>query len=588
MAKGLTMTGCVSKRGIWALVAASWLANAAIVQAEAPKASRWAGPGAYLYVEITRPEVLIDRASSDRINGLLKAVPGYAKALEGDQYRTFRTVADVVAGQLGTTPEKGLRDLTGGGIALAIEGAKGSEKIFVAITPKDAAFLTRAHEKLLELARQDAATKGKADPVAVSEYRGMKLYTIAPQEIHAIVSGSLVLANSPDLLRAVIDRASGEDSKSLAENANFKARHEVADSNAVAWAFARLDLLRGLDPNAKKPDAGALFLLGPWIEAVTKGDWATASLGWTGDKLSAELTLSAPPSGRSDAMKRYVPNGPDGAPQPVRVPRQIASGGLWRDLSSIWEVRAEIFPPETVQGLAQLDTQAGTFFGGRDFGTGVLGAIGSRWRVVVADQDFDAMKPAPDAKYPAVAIILDLKPDDEEFATRLKSAFQSFIGLANLGAAQTKAPPLMLSSEECQGATISTAKFLPPGKAEAGEPVNARYNLSPSAVQVGNHFVLSTSLGLARDLVPALKAPVQNVDATLIAEADGATLANLLGRNRSRLITQNMLEKGNARPKAEGEIGLMIELVKYLGHASLKAQDRPDSTTIKLEFLLDK
>ena len=71
-----------------------------------------------------------------------------------------------------------------------------------------------------------------------------------------------------------------------------------------------------------------------------------------------------------------------------------------------------------------LHLPAGTFFGGRDFGTGVLGAIGENWTFVVADQDFDKMDPAPDVKLPAFAFVIELKPDDEEFATRLKSAFQ--------------------------------------------------------------------------------------------------------------------------------------------------------------------
>ena len=150
--------------------------------------------------------------------------------------------------------------------------------------------------------------------------------------------------------------------------------------------------------------------------------------------------------------------------------------------------RADLLTPEAVQGLAQLDTFAGQFFGGRDFGTGVLGALTSDWRLVVAMQDYAAMSPVPDVKLPAFALVVDVRPDDEDFAARLKVAFQSFVGLANLGAAQSKAPPLELGSETFEGVTISTTHFMAPVNKPNNEaedkdkgPVHSRHNFSPSA-----------------------------------------------------------------------------------------------------------
>ena len=172
-------------------------------------------------------------------------------------------------------------------------------------------------------------------------------------------------------------------------------------------------------------------------------------------------------------------------------------------MSAIWEVRNDLFPPQVVQGLAQLDTFAGQYFGGRDFGSGVLGAIGADWRIVVAEQDYSQIKPVPDLKLPAFALVIDLKPDDDDFAQRLKVAFQSFIGLANLGAAQSKAPPLELGSETVDGVTIATSHFMVPKAAPGSkEPVHQRQNFSPSAAQVDSHFILSSSLGLTKDLIP--------------------------------------------------------------------------------------
>ncbi len=578
------------RRGGERLLALGLLLGVPIVAtAQEVPGSRWVSNEAFFYAEVPHPVSAIDRATSDRVASLLKAVPGYQKALEGPDVRKVFDVVNLVASQLGTTWDKAARDLTGGGIVVAAEGTNAPDRVFLVMTPSDVAFAEKAHAKLLELARADATSKGNPDPIKENEHRGVKAYSVGANEAHAIVNGSLVIANSGETLKVVIDRALDGKTSSIVEDPSFSERHKQATPDTLAWAFARTDRLRTLDPKryAAKPDAGATFLFGPWTEAALKGDWAALGLTWTESKMAAELSLATPKDGYSDAMKRYLPAKGSGAPRPVSVPNAIGGASLWRDLSSIWEVRAEIFPPETVQGLAQLDTTAGTFFGGRDFGTGVLGALASRWNIVIADQDFAKMDPVPDVKYPAFAVILELKPDDEEFATRLKSAFQSFIGLVNLGAAQTKAQPLMLGSDSVDGLSISTSRYLPEKGKAKGEPVNARYNFSPSAVQVGNYFVVSSNLQLAKDLVPALKAEPGSTESTLLAEVSGSALASILDRNRERLVMQNMLEKGNAKEQSEGEIQLLLNLLRYLGRASLSAADRDDSAIFNLDFQLD-
>jgi hypothetical protein len=240
-----------------------------------------------------------------------------------------------------------------------------------------------------------------------------------------------------------------------------------------------------------------------------------------------------------------------------------------------------------VQGLAQLDTFAGQYFGGRDFGSGVLGAIGPDWRLVVAEQDYSTIKPVPDTKLPAFALVIDLKPDDDDFAQRLKVAFQSFIGLANLGAAQSKAPPLELGSETVDGVTIATSHFMAPKAAPgAKEPVHQRQNYSPSAAQVDNHFILSSSLGLTKDLIPVLRQPAKQTDVTAILAADGKALVHLLELNRVRLVSQNMLEKGNDKATASAQIDLLLGLLRYAGVGTLTAKDGADAVDFRLDFAL--
>ena len=168
------------------------------------------------------------------------------------------------------------------------------------------------------------------------------------------------------------------------------------------------------------------------------------------------------------------------------------------------------------------------------------------------------------------------------------AAFQSFIGLANLGAAQTKAPPLMLGSETVDGLTISTSKFQPEIEPPKG---TSRWTAATTSrrrpCRWMTDFVISSSLGLARDLVPkTLREPA--------AHHSTSCSSGPRGRRpwRARCWTGIALssscrtcsDKGNAREAAEGEVNLLLELLRYLGRGTLTASDRDDAVVLKAEF----
>src|SRR5205809_242802 len=83
----------------------------------------------------------------------------------------------------------------GGGIIAAVEADAGKEpRIYLLITPKDAGLLDRASRVVLEMARGDAAAKGKPDPVMTTEHRGLKVYASGGTQggAYAMMGGRLV------------------------------------------------------------------------------------------------------------------------------------------------------------------------------------------------------------------------------------------------------------------------------------------------------------------------------------------------------------------------------------------------------------
>jgi hypothetical protein len=580
---------------VLALSFAPLLAPAPAAETPAP---RWIAADAAVYLEVSRPALLIDTALRPQVQGALRALPPLQKFLEGESYRTLRMVADVVAERLGTTSENALRKLTAGGVTLAIEGEAGSvPRTFLVVTPDDADFGPRVVDAVITLARQDAANKGKPDPVKSAEYRDARGYEVG-KVVYALVEGSLVFSDRAETLKTIIDRARDgmKGAGAIADDDAWKARRARVASDALGWGFARLDRLRTLDPKRfnlpGKPRAQLTLLFGSWLEALRTAPWIEASLSGGDRRLAASVTLPVPPGGYRESLAGFVPAHGTGAPGLLSPPGTIANLSLWRDASAIWEARTELFTPEVQQNLAKLDTFAGQFFGGRDFGTGVLGALDPRWRLVIAHQDYRALAPSPDLRLPGFALIADLNPDDDDFNQRLKVAFQSFVGLVNLGAAQKGEPPLEQGSEVFEGVTISTSRYMVP-KAESADAkdsvrtaVHQRFNFTPSIAQVENHFILSTSVGLTRALIQLLKAPAAVTDVTLLLEADGPALAHLVALNRNRLIMQNMLDKGHDQAAAETEIDQLGRLLHSLGRGRLTVQDGSETLRFDLGFTL--
>ena len=584
---GRPFNACRVSSGLFVLALASFASpsSTAGIEPNSTDAARSIAADAVVCVEIPRPDRLIARGTDPRFQDYLKLLPQYQKLLKDPKFGELRAVVNLIATQLDTTWDQGLRDLTGGGITAALEADPGQEpRVYLLITPKKKELLERANQVVLKLARQDAKDKGKPEPVMTSDHRGVVVYVLGDDKgvAYGLVAGKLAISNSLNNLKRLIDRMvpiaakSGEPAVSgkgsfvsLAERAEWKTLKEKQDADSLAWGVAAMDRLRQLDPkrygSSNKPDTGVIVLFGSWFQAIQKAPWLTASIRWSHTELGAAIDLPVPKDGRAPAYKGYVPGPGKGAAPLIQPPGTIASLSLWRDMETFWESRADLFPPETVQGFAQFDTLAGQFFGGREFGTDVLGQFSPHWRLVVAQQAYEALKPQPDVKYPAVAIVAELDSPDSDFGERFKVAFQAIIGISNVDGNQKKAAALELGTEDVEGIKLTTARYMiPRHTASASEAPSPRYNFTPATAQVSKYLIFSSSVALARDLIKELKSKNGGADVseTAVLEADGPELARLLEINRSRLAMHLMLGRGLTKEKAEGQVELGLSFLR--------------------------
>ena len=95
-----------------------------VARADAPAAvdvSRWVSDDAVIYVEATRPADLVDRLMDPRVRKPLLGVPSIKKAVEGEPFRHVQEVAKLLSDKLGTSWDKTIQGITGGGIVFAVE-----------------------------------------------------------------------------------------------------------------------------------------------------------------------------------------------------------------------------------------------------------------------------------------------------------------------------------------------------------------------------------------------------------------------------------------------------------------------------------
>ena len=560
-----------------------------------------------IYLRINEPaKLFLDEFRNPIFLNALKNIPQIGGQLENPQIDQVKMVLGLLASTEDISWSEMVREVLAGPAEIALSPYP--QKLVMTVKPKDAARLGRLHAKLLEFIQQDAQNKGNPDPVKKFKHGETDCFSLAPTEAHAIYGGRFVLASSEKILGDALDVLSG--AKKLPSTLDKEPRFAEAVKSATpdsrqAFGFARMDLIRKSNPGtytvADDYNPLLALLFGGWVEAYRQADWLGMAMDWKANKpaLEAFLPISADVA-KGELRKAFTPPKGVYAAKPLSVPNQLGTLSLWRDLGKVWNIRENVVTGPALQGLNGLDNGIGQFFGGRDFGTGVLGSLKPDWRIVVAEQDSKTMIPKPDLVLPAFAISVGYDKKDEDFRQRWVIAFQSLIGVLNVVGGQQKAPVLVQNQEDFEGAKIYSAKYLPPVKPANAKPgdsktdeegIHIRHNFRPTLVLSGDHLIISSTTEMARDVVKAIKLADSSSDAppqAMSVDLDGKRIAGLVDVNRERLVMQNMVEKGHGKAAAQTEIGAIEGMIRGLNHAMITAEDTENQFRLKLSLDLNQ
>jgi hypothetical protein len=571
------------RRFIAALALASLISLQALAAEPVPPRVDCVPAGAVLVAELSRPEAVLDLVLCKQVVDAVQNTPQYKYQAEQPQFQQLLQWIRIAEASLGTDWQTALRKLTGGGITLAVTSGGGSLLI---IDAKDENILRRFHELVLATVRGEAEKQKQPSPVTSKPYGELTQWSFG-KEFHVLAGSRLLLSNQAELLHSALDLQAGRG-KSIASQAPLRSARQALGQGATGTLLVDLEAVRK-DPNVQAKltqhnDPGAVLFFASVIDALKESSWLGLNLKVEKDKLTLNGTLDR--QSTSDLSAFTLPKGKEGALPALAVPRQIACVSLYRDLKSFYTAKDTLFPERT-SGIIFFENMMGIFFSGRQLTDEVFAEFQPEYRIVAAAQEFDAVGGEPETKLPAFALIIRLR-HPKEFKDTAEEAWQKALGLINFTSGQKGQSGMIIDQDTYEGVKYHVARFTAPRGADKNK-LPIQYNFRPTLVLMDEYFVLSSTEALARDLIVALRKntakPLAGVNS--LVEFDAVQLAKVLESNRTGLVLQNMVQKGNAKEQAENEVGLFISLFKYLGRATLTLGTRDGKTVADLTIGLN-
>jgi hypothetical protein len=391
------------------------------------------------------------------------------------------------------------------------------------------------------------------------------------------VGKRLIVANTSEAIQAVLDCRAHQDRPNLERSARYKAALQSASSGAVATAYADVTALKQIPQIARalapSDNPMGVLLFAGLTETLRNSTWLSLALHIDGQSLALRAAADGKPSASSAFM---IPAAPVGALPILAVPRQMAGLSFYRDLHAFYAAKDQLFPERT-SGLIFFENMMGIFFSGRDLNEEIMGETCPEVRLVMAGQAYDKAMGTPRVQIPAFALVLRIRHPDE-FARVAEEAWQKAVGLTAITRGQQAEPGLIIDRETYQGVRFTFATNAA-GKHDDPAHLPERFNFCPALARVGDCFVLSSTVGLARDLIDALKQASPAAKAVrkavhTLAELDGVQLGAVLRANREALISRNMVGKGHTREQAQREVDGMATLASLVVRATLIGETR--------------
>lgn len=551
-----------------------------------PPAAQWIPKNAVISIQVEKPKALLDLFTGKEAAEALASLPGYKGVMSSPNIQELINLIGFVEATLETDWGTALAKITGGGITFAVCP---DDIVLLIIDAEDEAMLKKAHEFFLNIARND----GKGGEAA--SVNGLTAWTFDGKEAHTIIGNRYISASKPEGLKKVLELRAGTATDNITSKAAYRAAKAAAKPDSAVTAFADLSLLKYIPEisallNSSDTNPLAALAFAGILEALRDSNWLGLGIEVKDDGLVCTASVDGKADNPASLAAFALPKKPGLAALPnLSVPRRLAAMSLYRNLHEFYAAKDDLFPERT-SGLIFFENMMGIFFSGRDLTNEVLTQTMPEIRLVLAQQQYDPAIGTPVVELPAFALVLKLK-DPEQFDVVVEEAWQKAVGLINFTRGQQAMPGLIIDRPQ-QGDTKFTVAYFSSAEVEDKTKLDQRFNFRPSVAMPADYLVLSSTDGLARDLVDALNKEAKEPPQPLgrnhsVVEIDADQVASILRANRTTLVRNDMIKKGTTQEQSEAGIDLMIALARLAKSLKLSIAQSSDLTQAQLELKLN-
>jgi len=516
-------------------------------------------------VHIPRPQAIVDAIYGHELFPAWRQFQLVQDYLDSTKVRQLFQLVSYFEKELGHDRLELLDRLAGDGILIA--GRFSDPKaVVVIIRGKDEALLKRFVQLGVEVIDKEIARQEGKGKVTRGKIGGVETWQFDKAHL-AIVGKDLIAASEGKLLEKVLELRQKPTKDTIAANPRFQeAVKQRPDASPLVWAWLDWEQIRkipavknGLDPIGGDPLTFLLF--GGVADVLKRSPWLAFTLAAEGKNLRVSLNMPRGREGAAPILATHMPQDDKGSLPLLKPPRTISSSSFYLDLGRFWPNLDKFFSKEDLAELNKNEKFIAAFLGGNKL-SDVFNKVGRHHRVVTALPSASPYKIKPKTPISAFAVTVELR--DPAFGKTVGTLVRSgaLVSTLTLG--------MKMKEEEYKGQKMTAYYFSETAKV-AADTDNLRFNFTPCFSQVGDQFLVSSTVELGKDMIDELlKENRSSAQAASVrAHVYSGPAADSLRDSADQIVTQLILSQGVSLETAKQEMQRLTDLVRRMGQGEI-------------------
>lgn len=546
----------------WVLLCLSLFSPSVKADNPATNPQRLVPEQAELLVSIPNPRGLYETITSQPLFQQLNALEAIRDLYDTTNSRRLNQLLAYFEKQLGCERLELLDRVAGNGMALAAKFSGGTPAVLGVIQGKDEKTVQAFAKLALDITEQELARQEIKGKIQKNTYKGAEVVRLGDKVFLAVTGATILAASDAKVLQKALDLGQSAGKGSLAESERLSAARKYLPDNPQAWVWLDLEKLRMIGGfkdglNTLTLDPAATFVFGGLVDVINRAPFLTAGITYEGANSALSVRFPVGREGMSDRVTWFLPPPGSGTLPPLEPRNVLSSTSYVLDLGHFWENREKILRKQDLKNLEELEKNSGRFLGGARVGN-LLKQVGANHRVVVAQQSTTVYKKEPGTKFPAFALVVDMR--DPAFGQSMDAILR---GAALIAGFQFN----LKMTEETLGDTTLVSYAFSEDQPLKADPRGQRFNFTPSFARVGDHFLASSTVELGRDLVGLLagKDVGKSSPASFQTRVYGTGVAGLLRGFEELLLTETILAQAVPVANAREQVQAFIRVVEQMG-----------------------